>query len=534
MQKAVIYARFSSHAQKDVSIDQQLHACRAYAERQDLEIVGIYEDRAISGTSDQRPGFQRMIADSSKRNWSYVIVYALDRFARDRYDSAVYKRRLKDNGVRVLSAMENLSDDPSGVLLESVLEGMAEYYSKELAQKTIRGMRDNAMRCMVNGPLPVGYVNEGGKYAICEQEAEIVREVFARTSNRETISQIMADLEARDIRTRKGKFLGRNQIYKMLSNERYIGVYTHGDVRIEDGIPAIVSRELFYSVQAVLGAKANPRTIKGQPQRRRRDYNVYLLTGKLYCGDCKSAMVGISGRSASSGVYHYYACKGQRAGSCNRNMVRQDHIERAITEAIQTLVLNDETIFALADAVVAHRHRENGGAELDSLRAALKDTQRSTNNIMAAIEQGIFAPTMQKRLLELEADERALTARIAILEAKLGQVITRDDIIALLMMYKEGNPADKDYQRSILDTFLVRAYIFGDHLDLVFTTGDGNAETTVPLDFDVSGALDNPKSLYKCIDWSPMDVIQTRQTEIVVFCGIFALRCVYSKKYPHA
>ena len=150
-QDAVIYARYSSHSQRDVSIEQQLKACRRFAERQGLRVVSVYEDRALTGTSDKRPGFQKMIHDAEHNNWDYVIVYTLDRFARDRYDSAVYKRRLKSCGVKVLSAMENISDDPTGILMESLLEGLAEYYSKELSQKVRRGHEDNARKCLVNG-----------------------------------------------------------------------------------------------------------------------------------------------------------------------------------------------------------------------------------------------------------------------------------------------------------------------------------------------------------------------------------------------
>lgn len=529
--KAVIYTRFSSHAQRDVSIDQQLRACRDFADRQSLEIVGTYEDRALTGTSDQRPGFQRMIADSARGEWQYVIVYALDRFARDRYDSAVYKRKLKDNGVRVLSAMENLSDDPTGVLLESVLEGLAEYYSRELAQKTARGMQDNARRCMVNGPLPVGYINQDGKYAIYEPEAAVIRELFRRVNDRENIRSIQADFDARGLMTRKGRPWARNLLHKALSNERYAGVYIYGDVRIEDGIPAIVPRSLYDSVQAVLGNKQNPRAT-GSPNRRKREYNLYLLTGKLYCGDCKSPMVGISGRSSGNGsVYHYYACKGQRTRSCDRKPVRQDHIEQAITEAIQRLVLDDETIQALADAAIAHQATESGVMELQNLSALLAETRKSIKNILSAIEQGVFTQTIQKRLLDLEAEEQTLSARIDQLKAQTRHLPTRDDIIALLTMFRHGDPSDKDYQMSILDTFLVRAYLYDDHFDLVFTTGNGTTtQTQIPLDFDPETLLDEIKSSYKPLVGSPKDIIRTKMVQIIVFDGLFALRCAYKGK----
>mgnify|MGYP000169938890 FL=1 len=145
MANGVIYARYSSNHQREESIEGQLRECKAFAKVQNIDIINTYIDRALSAKTDDRPGFLKMIADSSKQAFDYVIVYQLDRFARNRYDSAFYKMKLKKNGVKVLSAKENITNDPAGIILESVLEGMAEYYSVELAQKVKRGMTENAL-----------------------------------------------------------------------------------------------------------------------------------------------------------------------------------------------------------------------------------------------------------------------------------------------------------------------------------------------------------------------------------------------------
>ena len=147
----VIYARYSSDRQTEQSIEGQLKECYEYARRNGYTVVGEYIDRAISGTTDHRPEFLRMIADGDKKLFQAVLVYQLARFARNRYDSATYKAKLKKNGIRVLSARENISDDASGVLMEAVLEGMAEYYSVELSQKIRRGMDINAEKCLSTG-----------------------------------------------------------------------------------------------------------------------------------------------------------------------------------------------------------------------------------------------------------------------------------------------------------------------------------------------------------------------------------------------
>lgn len=527
MQKAVIYARYSSGAQRDVSIDQQIKACRSFAERQCVEVTGVYEDRAMTGTNDKRPGFQRMIADSAKREWDYVIVYTLDRFARDRYDSAIYKRELKNNGIRVLSAMEHLTDDPTGILMESILEGFAEYYSRELAQKTRRGMIDNAEKCLVNGPLPVCYERgPDGRYAIYEPEAMVFREVCDRLLNGETLTTISHDLQRRDLRTRKGKLWTRETLYRAVGNERYAGVYIYGDIRIEGGVPAIVSRETFDAVQHVLAFKPHPRRTASEPGRRRTENGIYLLTGKLYCGACESPMIGVSGKGKCGGIYHYYACRNQRKHQCDTVPVRRDQIEWEITNAIKEHVLNDETIQAIADAVIERQNQAESNLELNGLKVQLTEVRRGIKNIMVAIEQGVFTPTVQKRLAELEAQEQQMSARASVLEAQAENLPEREDIVALLSMYQNGDPSDMDYQQALLDTFLRAAYVYDDHLDLVFTLGDKSEKITIPSAPELADTLSTAaESSYNPMNGSPFHTIRTPHAIIVIFCDAFAFRC---------
>lgn len=527
MQKAVIYARYSSGAQRNVSIDQQVKACRSFAEHQGIEISDIYEDRALTGTNDKRPGFQKMISDSAKQEWAYVIVYTLDRFARDRYDSAIYKRKLKDNGIRVLSAMEHLTDDPTGILMESVLEGFAEYYSRELAQKTRRGMIDNAEKCLVNGPLPVCFERgSDGRYAIYEPEAIIFREACNRVLNGETVATIARDLQQRGLRTRKGKLWTREILYHALGNERYAGVYIYGDIRIDGGVPAVVSRETFDAIQHVLATKPNPRRPQNEPTRRRTENGMYLLTGKLYCGSCGSPMVGVSGRGKCGVVYYYYACKNQKLHQCTAAPVRRDQIEWDVANAIREYVLNEEGIAAITDAVMERQKQSEVQMELQGLKDQLSDAQRSIRNIMGAIEQGVFAPSVQKRLIELEAQEQQLRARAAVLEAQSAHLPTRDDIMALLAMYQNGDPDNKDYQQALIDTFLRAAYVYDDHLDLVFTIGDKGKTVTIPSAHELADILsDTVKSSYKGYGGSPLLHIRTLRAEIIMFYDVFAVRC---------
>lgn len=488
-QDAVIYARYSSHAQRDVSIEQQIRACEKFADRHSLRIIHVYEDRALTGTSDKRPGFQRMIKDAKTAGWKYVVVYTLDRFARDRYDSAVYKRQLKNAGVKVISAMENISDDPTGVLMESLLEGLAEYYSKELSRKVQRGMDDNARKCMVNGALPLGYVRgEDGRYAIQEAEAEIVREIFNRVRDREPLADIIRDLNTRGILTKSGKPWNKSSFNRILNNERYTGLYHYRDIVVPGGIPAIIPQALFDEVQTICYLKKNPRKdpTGTTPQRRRREGGLYLLTGKLFCGHCKQPMIGVSGTSHTDTPHYYYTCKGRRADhdSCSKRNIRRDTIETFVATALRDVMLTDESILALADAVVEYQRKCVTDLGMESLQAQLDDVKRSISNLLSAIEAGIFTATTQARLTELEAKQRDLSRLLTVAQAEAEAQLTREDIITVLKMFQDGDVNSKDYQEALFDTFLVAAYIYDKEVKFVFNLGGKKKKSKIPFNID--------------------------------------------------
>ena len=521
--RGVLYCRYSSHAQREVSIEQQIHACRAFAERLGIEIVQVYEDHALSGTNDKRPAFQRMIAESASLKYQYVIVYSLDRFARDRYDSAVYKRKLKTNGKKVLSATENISDDPTGILLEAMLEALAEYYSKELAQKIRRGMEDNASRCLVTGSIPYGYRRgQDGRYELDPDQALIIREIYGRVLSGEKLIHIADDLNRRGFRTKTGSKWGRSSFNAILHNERYTGVYIYQDTRIEGGVPQIIDKETFDAVQHVMHTKRNPRRSGDGPIRRRVN-EIYLLTGKLYCGPCGSPLVGISGTSRSGAKYHYYVCKGHREGSsCELRPVRRDEIELAIAQAIKDKILTPEVIEKIADLTVASFEEEEGGfVPLDNLRDELRNVQAAIRNIVAVIEAGTSSSALTGRLAALEERQSEIQDQIAFEELTVRDKPTRDDIIALLYLYKDGDVTDKDFQEALFDTFLVRAYVYGDTLRLLWSVfGD---ETEMDLILAENVRISDQQGHHV--------VLYEHGTTIsVVSPGLFLLCCQFRRK----
>ena len=295
---AVIYARYSSDNQREESIEGQLRECLSYAEKNNLKIVNHYIDRAFSARTDDRPAFRQMIQESEKKEFSIILVWKLDRFSRDRYDSAYYKHQLKKNGVRVLSATENISEGPEGIILESMLEGMAEYYSAELAVKVRRGQQENALKCRSNGGvLPLGYcVSKDHTFEIVPEKAAIVREIFTRYDNGEALQTIANSLNKQRLRTQKDKEFRVSSLGKILRNRKYTGEYRYDTTVIPDGMPRIIEQDLFDRVQKRLDQN------KRAPGRAKAEEE-YLLTTKAFCGECGSMLVGDCGTSKTGSVY---------------------------------------------------------------------------------------------------------------------------------------------------------------------------------------------------------------------------------------
>ena len=336
--KAVIYARYSCDNQREESIEGQLRECKAFAERKGFKMVGTYIDRAMSAKTDNRPEFQRMIKESANELFDVVIVWKLDRFARNRYDSARYKAQLKRNGVKVVSATEVISEGAEGIILESVLEGYAEYYSADLSEKVIRGRTENALKCKFNGgTLPIGYIiDEEQHFQIDPLTAPFVLDVFKKYDKGATMKELRDWLNENGIRNKLGKPLNFNSIQHMLSNRRYIGEYKYRDITVPDGIPAIVPEDLFDRVQEKLAQN------RKAPARHKAEDD-YLLTTKLFCGYCGAYLCGESGKSRNGTVHHYYKCVSvkKKRTDCKKKPVRKQWLEDLVVNEVMKVVMDD-------------------------------------------------------------------------------------------------------------------------------------------------------------------------------------------------
>lgn len=519
---AVIYARYSSAMQRDTSIEQQVSACMKFAERQELTVLRVYDDHAMTGTNDSRPQFLQMIKDSASRTFEYIIVYTLDRFSRNRYDSAIHKHALKENGVRVLSAMENISDDPTGILMESVLEGFAEYYSKELAQKVRRGLMSNAEKCIVNTAPPFGYKRGmDGKYEVVPAEAAIVSEIYKRVLDGEAMASIYTSLNERGIHTKRGNEWTKNSFSKLLHNELYIGVYRYADIRVEDGAPAIIDKTTFWQVQNMCQTKPNP---QNSPKRRRTENGTYLLTGKVYCGYCNEPMIGVSGTGKHGEPHYYYICKTRRHhGPCHKSIVTRDAAEKTVASEIKNVIARPEVCVWLADKVIDYLNSQQETEEIKLLREQLTTTQREKENTLKAIRQGGAPACVMQMLSDLEASESSIAARLEVAVQRQKNDLDCADVISFLEAYSQGDINDKHYQEQLFDAFLLRVYLYDDHVKIVFNV-TGNNEVEIPF-----GPEDVPDDVgtdevgsYNAF-CAPPQHAYTNPTQIYMIAGIFVL-----------
>lgn len=464
----VIYARYSSDNQREESIKGQLRECKAFAEHNRITIVGEYIDRAKSATTDKRPDFQRMIKNSSQHAFEVVIVWKLDRFARNRYDSANYKAQLRKQGVKVISATESISEGAEGVLLESLLEGMAEYYSKELGEKTLRGMTENALKCKYNGgPKPLGYlIDEDKHYQIDPDFAPIIEKIFNLYAEGLGIKDIETILRNKGIVNQKGKPIGITTLANILRSRKYIGEYKFGETVIPNGMPAIVSEELFNKVQHMLDVNRT----HGGKYCCTEDY---ILSTKLFCGKCKAMMTGESGTARSGVVYRYYKCNNARKHLCDKKTIKKDFIEGIVLNEIATMLNSDENIERIVDTVIKAQSQES--TFLSQLQNELREVESSIDNLLNAIQMGIVTMSTKKRLEELEQKQADLQREIGC-ETIAHKPLDRLEVKAYFESYRKYDLAKQEHKRKLINTFVNEIYLYDDRLLITLFNGDKEVE----------------------------------------------------------
>ena len=488
--RTVIYARFSSHSQTEQSIEGQLRECYDYAQKHDLLVVSEYIDRALTGTTDKRPSFLQMIEDSKKKNFDYVLVYQLDRFARNRYDSANYKAKLKKNGVRVLSAKENISEDASGILIEGVLESMAEYYSAELSQKVKRGIRESYEKgYFIGGKGLFGYDVAEKRWVINPAEAEIVREMYERYRNGEKAKSIVGWLNAIGVMNKSGKPFTVNSVARLFRNTRYKGVIEYEGRTLTNVVPAIVDEKTWSDCNRVLDNQRHK-------QQCCNEHSDYILSGKLFCGYCGTLMTAEAGTSQTGRQYYYYKCfnRKKNKAECQKTNVAKQYLEDLVFEKTIDFVLHRNVIDEIARIVTENFNQGIDKSNLlTTLEKELADVEKSIEGFLNAIAAGVVTKSTKEKMLELEARKESLEDKIAVEKNRAIQPLKYETVRAFLYYFANKKYESDEEKNEFFNSFIYRVILYDDYLCIYYNISP-DCPTKVKLEKEELEALSDKRA----------------------------------------
>lgn len=482
--KAAIYVRYSSDNQRDESIEAQIRAIKEYCVKNAIEVVKIYTDEALTATSDKRPAFLQMIDDSKRIFFDSVIVHKLDRFARNRYDSAFYKKKLKDNGIKVISILEYLDDSPESIILESVLEGMAEYFSRNLSREVSKGLKENALKAKHNGgPPPLGFdVTHDKSYSINEKESKIILKIFELYLSGSGYTNISQTLNAMGYLTKAGKAFSKVSIRDILMNEKYIGTYVYNRradgkslhklnpeeeiIRVQNALPKIIKHEDFKKVKEIMEKGKRGPVVK-------KEY--YLLTGKLVCGECESSYTGIgymTGKNKDN-KYYQYGCVGRKKnGSCNNKNIRKDYIENYIVQRLKDEIFNNESIEKISNelAKLVTEYNSSHGNEIKETQKKVKDIEiKISKTFDMYFDDNIDKTLLASKTNELKLELQLQKEKLIFLETKDFSWTDESKIKLYLQHSKENlESEDKLRKRKVIEIFVDTIKIYSDRIETDF------------------------------------------------------------------
>lgn len=497
MKTAVIYARYSSDSQTEQSIESQLRICKEYAQKNDIVIVDTYIDRAMSGTNDNRVAFQKMLKDSSNHQFSVVLVYKLDRFSRNKYESVIHKKTLKDNGVRIISCMENIPDTPEGTLMEALLEGFNQYFSEELTQKVNRGLKESWLKGNATGGGHVfGYDIINKKYVVNEYEKEIVLKAFDMYSNGYRARVIAENLNELGYHRINGKQFDEKYVLYILHNSRYTGVVEHHGEVYDKIFPRIIDDVLWNKVNTINEEN------KLAPSRKKEIFD-YILSGKLICGKCNHKMFGESGTSHTKEIHYYYSCASKRKNksSCDKKSIQKQLLEDLVINAISKLLGTEQNIEYLSTRIFeCHQNRVKDNTTLKLLEKQRKDIYKSSQNLLKAIEQGIITDMTKSRLQQLETELAEKDIEINKEKLKDYSLLSKEEIETFLRKQVFEDMKDIKIRKLIINTFVRQIYLYDDKITILFNfaTPPDKPKLTIEENIQtaeqISSALKNTQS----------------------------------------
>lgn len=460
MKTAIAYYRYSSHKQGEQSIEGQAHAAQAWASANGYTLVREYADRAVSGRTDDRKAFQQMLHDLDRLRPEVLILWKVDRMGRNREEVAINKYKCKRAGCKVVYTAESIPDSPEGVILESVLEGMAEYYSLQLSQNIRRGQHMSAEKCQsVGGTTLMGYRIINKHYEIDPGGAAVVQDIFRRYLSGESQAKIARSLNEQGSRSTAGRPWKPESIRRILTNEKYTGVYIYDGYRVPGGMPQIIDTEDFKKVQEM--AKIRKRMPAHEWEKAE-----YMLTGKLFCGQCGERMVGVSGRGKSGAKHSYYSCMGHKKRTCDKKAIRQDWIEGIVMQYVTELLQDEPLLKSIARETYQYYLQNQDTSYVDLLRSDLRQVEKSLKNMLHAIEMGIITDETRDRMEELSSRKKELTAAIEVAQAQ--PKITEDIILFFLLQFRNKDLKSPAVQRNLLDVFVNAIYLYDDRISICF------------------------------------------------------------------
>ena len=522
--RVALYARVSSDKQDvDLSVSAQLKALREYAVRHGHQVVREFVDEAESGRTVNRPVFQEMIAEARKkaRPFGGILVWKLSRFARNREDSIIHKSLLRKHGVQVISINEPVDNTPTGRMLEGMIEVIDEFYSSNLAEDVVRGMREASSRGFwVNSGRPYGYrrvlVDDGSKQRVRLAEDEtvswVVRRIFEEAFGGKGVKEIANGLNEDGVSSPKGKRWGRGQVHRLLTNEIYTGTLVWGTngkyhrdsglapVRVANAFPGIIDPPTFQALQSDLRGRA-PRVAAP-----RRVSSPYLLSGLLRCAECGASMYGMA---AKSGKFHYYVCaSAYRLGrtACSMTSAPRDLLDRLVTEAVQEVIMKSDHIEELLRITNEELSRSLAGLgdRIDGLNNQASEIDQRLDRLYDAVEKSKLtlddlAPRIQDLRTKREHLARAISESKEAIENGGNELLDREAIVGYLSELPEilqlGTVAER---RTVLKSFITEIVKDRDHViiryGLPVPTGQAGDRETV-LDFTPRGGAEGIRTL---------------------------------------
>ena len=422
-----------------------------------------------------------MIRDAEKHQFQIVLVWKLDRFARNRYDSAMYKRILKKHGVRVISVMENITDSPEGIILEGMLEALAEYYSANLSENIRRGQHESVKKgWFPGGTPPMGYKISGKRLVPDPRMAPIVLEVYKRYAEGETLADISTDLNRRGYRTRQGREFKTSTFDRIIPNPAYIGQYHYGEQLVPDMCPAIIPEDIYQ--KALDRREMNKRA----PSSRTAKVD-YLLAGKVFCGLCGMPMIGDFGTSRHGYRCHYYSCTGRKhkKNDCKKKSEKQDFLEWYVCEQTVDYILGLDRLHLIASRVVEQYNADIDDGKIRHLEGTIRRLKNENNELM---EKLIYAPKqiavqIMEKMEQLEAQRVDAETDLSKLRVQQKIPITEKEVIAWLSTFSRGDLFDLSFRQRIIDTFINSIYLYDNKVVIFYNIKDGRQTCMIdPMD----------------------------------------------------